>query len=100
MTAGTAALHIPGRDGRPDWSPAAVLLTNSTRVGHCGREFFHLALADKKVNCIPGTAVAAALGCGSLARMQYANSAEVARVGLDYSLDWNVARMAPLVSKN
>ena len=64
-------------------------------------EFLHLAFADKKVNCIPGTAIAAALGCGSLARMQYANSAEVARVGLDYSFDWDLARKAPpVVSKN
>ncbi len=63
-------------------------------------EFLHLAFADKTVNCIPNTAIAAASGC-SVAHTQFANSAEVARVGLDYSFDWGAAGKAPpLVSKS
>ena len=64
-------------------------------------EFLHLAFTDKVVNCIPGSSTAAAIGCGSTVHLQYANSAEVARVGLDYSFDWGATgKSPPLVSKN
>jgi outer membrane immunogenic protein len=64
-------------------------------------EFLHLAFADRVVNCVPGTAIAATDGC-SVAHTQYANSAALARVGLDYSFDWGAIGKAPapLTSKN
>jgi opacity protein-like surface antigen len=65
-------------------------------------EFLHLAFADHSANCVPRTAIAAQLGCGPLTHMQYANSSEVARVGIDYAFDWGASGKAPppLVSKN
>jgi outer membrane immunogenic protein len=64
-------------------------------------EFLHLAFADKVVSCIPNSSIAAQIGCGSTFHLQYANSAEIARIGLDYSFDWGATGKAPpLVSKN
>lgn len=49
-------------------------------------EYLHLAFADKIVNC--GANFVLGLRTCLNSRMQYANSADIARVGVDYSFDW------------
>jgi outer membrane immunogenic protein len=51
-------------------------------------EFLHFAFADKIINCVPLDPEAAVHdACATHFRMQYANSADVARIGLDYKFD-------------
>jgi opacity protein-like surface antigen len=63
-------------------------------------EYLHLNFADKIARCVPAATSTDPAGC-LISRTQYANSADIARVGIDYSFDWSATgETPPLTSKN
>ena len=58
-------------------------------------EYLYLNFVERAATCVPLNAAAVQQNCASFHHIDFANSAQIARVGLNYKLDW----LGPVVAK-